>query len=139
MDDEPSLTPSSPLRLPCGVLLRNRLIKSAMSESLADPYGIPTDRLVNLYKFWGRSKAAVIFTGNVQVDDCHLEEAGNMRIEQYWSDPKMRERYKELAQAATACGGQCWIQLSHAGRNSDPKVRPLLCNDFQGRENSSVL
>ena len=119
---EHGISTGTPITLPCGVRVRNRLIKSAMSESMADPYGVPTDRLMRLYEFWGRSKAGILFTGNVQVDDRHLEEAGNMRIEQYWTDKAMQESYKRLAGVAQKGGCQCWVQLSHAGRNSDQKV-----------------
>lgn len=112
-----------PVTLPCGAILRNRFVKAAMSESLADPYGRPDKRLQSLYRFWGNSGAAVLLTGNIQVDDCHLEDAGNMRIEQYWNDKKMREMYAKLAEVAQENGCHLWPQLSHAGRNADPKVR----------------
>ena len=114
-----------PLTLPCGVVLRNRLVKSAMSESLADPNGYPGKRLLNLYEFWGRSQSAVLFTGNVQVDDCHLEEPGNMRIEDYWEDEERRDRFAQLARVSQKGGCQCWIQLNHAGRNTDQHVSLL--------------
>jgi len=38
----------SPLRLPCGVTLRNRIAKSAMSDSLGDGTGHPTAEQIRL-------------------------------------------------------------------------------------------
>ncbi len=46
--------PSQPLTLPCGVVLSNRLMKSAMSEALADVGGAPTELLTNLYRRWAQ-------------------------------------------------------------------------------------
>ena len=117
-----SLLAGDPLILPCGVVVRNRLAKAAMSESLADPHGRPGKRLWRLYEFWGRSQTGVLLTGNVQVDACHLEEAGNMRIDQYWKDVSVRDAFGELARVSQKNGCQCWVQLSHAGRNTDQRV-----------------
>jgi hypothetical protein len=36
--------------LPCGVLLNNSVAKSAMSDSLGDGQGNPTESQINLYK-----------------------------------------------------------------------------------------
>ena len=40
------------LRLPCGVSLRNRVGKSAMTEGLADEYDNATPELNRLYQTW---------------------------------------------------------------------------------------
>jgi hypothetical protein len=44
----------SPLVLPCGLRLENRLAKAAMSDSLGDGAGSPTDDQVGLYGRWAR-------------------------------------------------------------------------------------
>jgi 2,4-dienoyl-CoA reductase-like NADH-dependent reductase (Old Yellow Enzyme family) len=38
--------------LPCGVILKNRIAKSAMSDSLGDGSGHPTDEQRRLYQRW---------------------------------------------------------------------------------------
>jgi len=37
-----------PLELPCSIVLKNRIAKSAMSDSLADGGGNPTDAQIRL-------------------------------------------------------------------------------------------
>ena len=41
-----------PLKLPCGVRLKNRILKSAMSDSLGDGVGNPTAAQMRLYERW---------------------------------------------------------------------------------------
>lgn len=41
-----------PFELPCGVILKNRIVKSAMSDSLGDGRGNPTDTQIRLYERW---------------------------------------------------------------------------------------
>jgi len=41
-----------PLRLPCGVSLKNRIAKSAMSDSVGDGTGHPTADQIGLYQRW---------------------------------------------------------------------------------------
>ena len=48
----------APLELPCGVVLKNRLVKAAMSDSLGDGAGDPTDEQIELYRRWARGGAA---------------------------------------------------------------------------------
>ncbi len=43
---------SDSLTLPCGVVLPNRLLKSAMTEGLATPMGQATARHDTLYRRW---------------------------------------------------------------------------------------
>jgi len=56
------------LRLPCGVVLPNRIAKAAMTECLADPQtndpNIRHERLLND----GRRGVGLMVTGNVMVD-----------------------------------------------------------------------
>ena len=42
------------LTLPCGAIIRNRLMKSAMSEQLGDKNHNPKPGLETLYRTWGR-------------------------------------------------------------------------------------
>ena len=45
----------SALELPCGTILKNRLAKSPMSDSLADGEGNPTETQIRLYERWAES------------------------------------------------------------------------------------
>ena len=89
-----------PLALPCGLTLKNRIVKSAMSEALADEANNPTDRLVELYQRWSEGGAALLVTGNIPVDRWHLEHAGNFVLD----DTSDQNRVTQLAQASKSGG-----------------------------------
>ena len=76
-----SATIESPLRLPCGATLSNRLCKAALTEGLADEYNRATERLDRLYRAWSHGGAGLVITGNVQVDRRYLERPGNVVID----------------------------------------------------------
>lgn len=56
-------TIASPLALPCGIELPNRLAKAGMSEQLAELTGSPSTTLARLYSAWGRGGAGMLVTG----------------------------------------------------------------------------
>src|SRR5688572_20075057 len=105
------------LALPCGARIPNRILKSAMTEGLADPHDHATARLATLYERWSRGGAGLLITGNVMVDRRHLERAGNVVIE----NAAGIEALRAWARAGTLAGNALWIQLSHPGRQS-PKA-----------------
>lgn len=108
---------SEPLQLPCGAVLPNRLAKAAMTEGLADLRGVPTASLTQLYRVWSEGGAGMLLTGNVVVDQYHLERPGNVVIDREPDQP-MREALASWAKAATAAGNHAWVQISHAGRQT---------------------
>ena len=115
---------ASPLVLPSGATLGNRLAKSAMSETLADlETNAPTDELVRVYERWGRSGAGLLVTGNVMVDPGGLGEPGNVVI----TDDRHRAGLRRWAEAGQAHGARLWMQLNHAGRQSPKRLsrRPV--------------
>ncbi len=113
----------SSVTLDNGAVLPNRLVKAAMTEGLADPAGVPTDDLIRLYATWAKSGCGVLITGNVQIDRWHLERPGNVIIDSV-PDEKMRERLSAWAQAAKSGGSKVWMQISHAGRQTQVTVNP---------------
>lgn len=115
------------LRLPCGLTLHNRLVKSAMSEALADTDNNPSPALIRLYETWGASGAALLITGNTAVDRTHLEHAGNVVLD----DASDLEKAARLSQAAKSGGARVLAQLAHAGRQTPEGLnpRPLSISD----------
>lgn len=103
---------ATPLRLPCGALLGNRLVKAAMSEQLADSLNHPSNRLISLYRSWATSGASVLISGNVMVDRAAVSEPGQVVIE----DERAMPSLMRWAEAATAGGVQAWLQINHGGR-----------------------
>lgn len=115
------ITIADPITLPCGVRLKNRLAKAAMTEGLADETNRATPRLETLYRRWAAGGAGLLITGNVQVDRRHLERPGNVAIDgpQDAASTKALEAY---ACAAAAAGAEIVMQISHAGRQTPAYV-----------------
>ncbi|MBC7212447.1 MAG: 2,4-dienoyl-CoA reductase, partial [Pseudomonas sp.] len=58
----------SPLTLPNGAVVPNRIAKAAMEENMADAEHAPSDRLMRLYQAWAQGGAGLLISGNVMVD-----------------------------------------------------------------------
>ena len=102
---------AQPLDLPCGVRLKNRLIKSAMSDSLGDGMGNPTEAQMRLYERWAEGGAAMSLIGEVQTSPHYPEKPGNLVLVPNADLPAM----KELAKRGSVNGAHIWPQLGHAG------------------------
>lgn len=100
--------------MPCGVTVKNRVAKSALSEGIAEANGRPTQALFNLYKKWGNGGAGILFSGNVMVDGRHLVNPNVLIAE----GDTFLDDFKKLADAAQANGSQLWMQINHPGRQS---------------------
>jgi 2,4-dienoyl-CoA reductase-like NADH-dependent reductase (Old Yellow Enzyme family) len=109
------MTLNSPLSLPCGITLPNRLVKSAMTERISNANFEPTDEHERLYKKWAETGAGLLITGNVIIDRNHLESAGNVCFD----DENMIPKISKWAAAAKTKNNQVWVQISHAGRQSN--------------------
>ena len=119
---------NTPLQLPNGTIIPNRIAKSAMSEALADSFNNPTDALINLFENWGKGGAGLLITGNTPIDRCHLEHAGNFVL-----DPQTdMDKAKRLATAAKSGGALVLAQLAHAGRQTPEAInaRPLSISEL---------
>ncbi len=113
---------SSPLNqtltLPCGSRLKNRIAKSAMSDSLGDGAGNPTDDQINLYERWAKGGLGLSIIGEVQATPNYAEKPGNLIVGDY-SD---FDQLKRLARAGATDGAQLWLQLGHAGAMADAPI-----------------
>ena len=103
---------NAPLKLPCGSELPNRLLKSAMTEGLADADDHATERHATLYRCWSEGGTGTLITGNVMIDRRYLERPGNVVVE----DRKGLPQLSRWAAAGTAAGSHLWMQISHPGR-----------------------
>ena len=110
-----------PLELPGGVTLKNRLIKSAMSDSLGDGAGNPTEAQMRLYERWAEGGVALSLIGEVQVTPRYPEKPGNLVLA---ADADLGAM-QALALRGLANGAHIWPQLGHAGALSHlPISRP---------------
>ena len=114
---------ASPLTLPCGLVLPNRLAKAAMTEQLADPDHRPNERHRTLYRRWAEGGVGLQITGNVQVDRRHLEHPQNVVIDAE-PDAAGAEALRAWAEATKMAGAKAIVQLSHAGRQTPKAVNP---------------
>ncbi|WND03961.1 NADH:flavin oxidoreductase/NADH oxidase family protein [Temperatibacter marinus] len=118
--------------LPCGLNLKNRLAKAAMTEGLADENGLATMDHCRLYDLWAKSDTGLLITGNVMVDRFHLERAGNIVIDGPQSDERM-DALKKFAFASQQYETACFVQLSHSGRQTPINInkKPKSASDVQ--------
>ncbi|MFN3591342.1 MAG: hypothetical protein ACK4TG_04060 [Thermaurantiacus sp.] len=114
---------ASPLALPCGAVLPNRIAKSAMTEGLADGRNRATPEHARLYRRWADGGLGLSITGNVQICRRHLERAGNIALDGP-PDALGLIHLRQMARAARARGTVAIIQLSHAGRQTPVAINP---------------
>ncbi len=117
-DSSAGQTLGAPLTLPCGATLKNRIAKSAMSDSLGDGRGNPTDTQIRLYERWAEGGVAISFIGEVQIDPRYPEKPGNLVLWQGSDTAKL----KALASRAQINGAHLWPQLGHAGALAHPPI-----------------
>ena len=113
---------SLPFTLSSGVVFKNRIAKSAMSENMADIHNNPGKEFERLYRKWAEGGAGLVITGNIMVDSNALGEPRNIVIEKNKSNTKY---LKKLAKAGTVNKTQLWGQLNHPGKQT-PR---FLCAD----------
>lgn len=108
----------SPLSLPCGVTIANRLCKAALTEGMADEMNRATVRHERLYRAWSEGGAGLVITGNVQVDRRYLERPGNVVIDGNGG----LDALARYAAAGTLGGNHLWMQINHPGRQTPSHV-----------------
>ncbi|MBF4997410.1 NADH:flavin oxidoreductase/NADH oxidase family protein [Nocardia sp. BSTN01] len=112
----------SPLILPNGSILANRIAKAAMEEGLAGPGQLPDKRVLTLYRRWGHGGAGLLITGNVMVDARALTGPGGIVLAQ---DTPLRP-FTAWADAAKAGDADVWMQINHPGRQANADM-PGVC------------
>jgi 2,4-dienoyl-CoA reductase-like NADH-dependent reductase (Old Yellow Enzyme family) len=118
MPDTPKSPLDQPLTLPCGTMLKNRIAKSAMSDSLGDGAGDPTNDQIRLYERWAKGGLALSIIGEVQGTPYFAEKPGNLILNSH-SD---RVQFEQLATAGATDNAQLWLQLGHAGAMADAPI-----------------
>ncbi|MGZ8704315.1 MAG: NADH:flavin oxidoreductase/NADH oxidase family protein [Aeromicrobium sp.] len=108
------MTPfDTPLTLPSGLVLPNRIAKAPMTENLADADNQPTVRHERVYRRWAEGGAGLLVTGNLMVDRRYLERSRNIVADRHLD-------LGRLARVREAAGSTPMIaQLSHPGRQTN--------------------
>ncbi len=102
----------APLTLPNGQVLKNRLAKAAMEESMAEPGQLPGAPMQRLYRRWAEGGAGLLITGNVMVAPDAMTGPGGLVLEA--GTPLAP--YRAWAEAVHAGGAKVWMQINHPGR-----------------------
>ena len=100
-----------PLELPCGVILKNRIVKAPMSDSLGNGEGDPTVTQIRLYERWAEGGPALSIIGEVQGDPRFPEKPGNLVLGLNTN----QQALQSLSRKAMIDGAHLWPQLGHAG------------------------
>ena len=108
----------SALALPCGAILKNRLAKSPMSDSLGDGAGDSTEAQARLYERWAEGGVALSMIGEVQGDPRYPEKPGNL----VFGAQSDRQAIRSLVARGTRDGAHLWPQLGHAGALSHSPI-----------------
>lgn len=111
---------TSPLTLPCGAVIKNRIMKSAMSEIMGDSKHRPTPALCRLYERWALGGTGLLVTGNIMVDKKALGEPKNVVLENDRDLPL----FKQWAESGKKNNTHIWVQLNHPGRQSPAFLSP---------------
>ena len=106
------------LELPCGAILKNRLAKSPMSDSLGNGEGDSTEAQIRLYERWAEGGAALSIIGEVQGDYRYPEKPGNLVLGERTDDKAIQL----LASRGVVEGAHLWPQLGHAGALSHSPI-----------------
>ncbi|QCK16288.1 NADH:flavin oxidoreductase/NADH oxidase family protein [Mangrovivirga cuniculi] len=124
-----SIKLNSSITLPCGAVIKNRLVKSAMTERISDVDFSPTRGHERLYSDWSDTGAGLLISGNVVIDRNHLESAGNVCFDSEEMIPKL----KKWSKAGTKNDNHFWVQISHSGRQTNifNAVRPKAPSEVQ--------
>jgi 2,4-dienoyl-CoA reductase-like NADH-dependent reductase (Old Yellow Enzyme family) len=109
-----TITITDSLTLPCGVIIKNRIGKSAMSENMGSKGFLSNHSFQTVYERWAYGGTGLLITGNVMVDQRALGEARNVVIEKGINDLSL----KEWANAGKKNNTQIWVQLNHPGKQS---------------------
>jgi 2,4-dienoyl-CoA reductase-like NADH-dependent reductase (Old Yellow Enzyme family) len=110
----------SELFLPNGSIIKNRTLKSAMSEIMGTEDNKPTPQLSRLYERWAEGGIGLLVTGNVMVDRTALGEPRNVVMD----TEEDLALLTEWAESGKKNGTHIWVQLNHPGRQSPAFLSP---------------
>ena len=98
--------------------MKNRLAKSAMSDSLANGEGDSTPEQAHLYQRWANGGIGLSIIGEVQGDFRYPEKPGNLVFGKH----SHQQALHSLVAKATINGAHLWAQLGHAGALSHTPI-----------------
>ena len=116
-----------------GMELKNRIVRSATHEGMADDKGFPADSLFELYERLARGGVALIHTGYAAVSEdgkSHLLGMLCIHSDEYIP------RYRELVTHVHKHGAKIAMQIAHCGRQTTEEAigsQPLAPSSVKDR------
>jgi 2,4-dienoyl-CoA reductase-like NADH-dependent reductase (Old Yellow Enzyme family) len=102
-----------------GVKLKNRIIRSATHEGMADKNGCPTEMLLKKYELLARGEVGAIITGYAAIQqDGKCSMYNSLMID---SDSQIRS-FQELTNRVHEQGTAIFLQIAHCGRQTRSKI-----------------
>ena len=109
---------ATPVTLPCGQVVKNRIVKAAMEENMADKQLQPDHALYALYRYWAHGGAGMIITGNVMIDATAMTGPGGV-VMPLEGDLKAFEKWAAVIKSG---GAKAIMQLNHPGRQMPREI-----------------
>ncbi len=102
-----------------GIAVKNRIIRSATHDGLADEVGAPTDELIRKYVYMAQNEVGCIITGYAAVSKNGVSPYPRMmKI----FDDGVIDKYKELTNAVHKYSTPIVLQIAHCGRQTSSKA-----------------
>lgn len=102
-----------------GITLKNRIIRSATHDGLADENGAPSDKLIAKYEHLAKNGVGCIITGYAAVSRNGVSPYPRMM--KIFEDGVI-EKYRELTEAVHRHGTPVILQIAHCGRQTSTKA-----------------
>ena len=102
-----------------GIEVKNRIIRSATHDGLADENGAPNDKLIAKYEHLAKNEVGCIITGYAAVSRNGVSPYPRM-LKIY--DDSVIDGYKALTDAVHRQGTPIVLQIAHCGRQTSSKV-----------------
>lgn len=102
-----------------GVILKNRIIRSATHEGMADKNGSPTEKLIKKYELLAKGEVGAIITGYAGVQQNGKSSMHSMLMID--SDAQI-EPFRELTHRVHKYGTPVFLQIAHCGRQTYSKI-----------------
>jgi 2,4-dienoyl-CoA reductase-like NADH-dependent reductase (Old Yellow Enzyme family) len=102
-----------------GITLKNKIIRSATHEGMADADGGPTDQLINLYLQLAKGEVGVIITGYAGIQQNGKSPLYRMLM---IDDDRLISRYQELTDAVHKEQTPIILQIAHCGKQTRSKI-----------------
>ena len=102
-----------------GIHVKNRIIRSATHDGLADENGAPSEELIAKYDYLAKNEIGCIITGYAAVSRNGVSPYPRMM--KIYEDSVI-DKYKELTDAVHRHGAPVILQIAHCGRQTSTKA-----------------